>query len=64
MGIAFKHFRRGTSLHATVAFLNKFLSYAKGAPIPILKALSERRGDRFQTFSARNMQALDFRIPK
>ena len=38
-------------MHAILECLNKFLSYAKGAPIPILMALTERRGSCFQKFS-------------
>ena len=48
VGTAFKTFRRGKVLHAIFGFLNKFLSFAKGAPIPILKHLIERRENRFQ----------------
>ena len=51
VGIAFKSFRGGKLLHAITSFLDKILSYAKGAPTPILKVLNERRGNRFQTFS-------------
>ena len=58
--ITFKHFRRGKLVYAILEFLNKLLSYAKGAPIPILKALNERRfWDRFQNFSARGLFARD-----
>ena len=60
VGIAFTNFRSGEFLHATLEFLNKFLSYAEGAPIPILKALAERRGNRFQKLSARKIFAFDF----
>ena len=64
VGIAFKIFRRGFFLRAILEFLNKLLSYAEGAPIPTLKALSARRGNRFQNFSTRKFFALDFRISK
>ena len=32
-------------MHTIVEVLSKLLSYVKGAPLPILKALSERRGE-------------------
>ena len=66
VGIAFSNFRRGLFFFCIrfLDFLNKLLSYDKGAPTPILKALSERRGDRFQKISARKTLARDFRISK
>ena len=64
VGIAFKISRRGKLLRSILEFLNKFISYAEGAPIPTLKALSERQGNRFQNFSVRKIFARDFRISK
>ena len=63
-GTAFKIFSAQIFCMRFFEFLNKPLSYAKGPPIPILKALSERRGNRFQKFSERKIFALDFRISK
>ena len=60
VGIAFKNCRRGKCLHAILEFPHKLLSHAKGAPIPILKALNERRGNRFQNLSVRKLFPRDF----
>ena len=64
MGIAFKISRRGKFFLSILEVLNKFMSYAEGAPIPTLKALSERHGNRLQNFSARKIFARDFRVSK
>ena len=64
VGIAFKIFGRRNFLPAILEFPNKFLPYAREAPIPILKALNKRRGNHFQTSSARKTLARDFRISK
>ena len=64
VGIAFKYSRRGKLVHAILECLNKLLSHAKGAPNLMLKALSERRGNRAQTFLAREILAHDVIISK
>ena len=65
VGIAFKNFRSGKFLRAILESLNKFLSYAEfGRQSQILKALSERRGNRFQKFAARKIFVCDFIISK
>ena len=58
VGVAFKSFRRSFFLHPSLEYLNKLISYANGgAPIPILKALNERRGSRFQRLSEQKLFA-------
>ena len=67
VGVASKKLRRENCVHSIIEFVNKLLSYAEGAPSPILKALNDRRGNRFQKFSARIFFARDdttTKIPK
>ena len=65
VGIAFKNFRSGNLLRAILESLNELLSYADfGRQSQILKALSERRGNRFQKFSARIFLHAMIQLPR
>ena len=64
VGVASKKLRRENCVHSIIEFVNKLLSYAEGAPSPILEALSDRRGNRFQKFSARIFLHAMIQLPR